>query len=532
MSDSTGGTSATAQASAEAPAEKPPEQREFPLGNAMLQLEDPVSASMLGRGPLRPEPIAGEALSALREAYAKAEQELGEARSGIVEPQDRPAIEVLRFAVIRAAHKVGDQTPARSDLGYAVIAANRFLDEAEYQLAHGPFDCTEGVKELGTMLTAAGQELGASSVKSLKAAKEDLGALKKRIEALPRIRKEEATGLAEASAEAIAALDALSKLTAQRIQAMGSAKKLDWGEPVTPAGDGTQLRRLPDKLGAKELRRRFRQEEGSSASSGELIRSLALGVARMEKLAEDKKIERAAPRTPTGTPVDVARCEALAKPIVTWGESLETTKVAIDCSAIVRKYGDALVSDADLALQIMDWGVLAPTRRNTRKEAETPLALVSGRIVPPTQLDAAAIAMSLAVGETPGLERAVQRALGDACLATVALWHHGELGTTAELEEKLAGLCSWKKTSAWITEAERRPRAALAGLAFVAGGKRGVSMLNSLWWAPFGMPEILSKAVGKGVSGGPRGAGPGASPAKAAPATPPPAKAAPEPPAE
>jgi len=477
---------------------------EFSLTTTMLVLDAPVAAAALGHGSLRPEPIAGTALSELREAYEKATPELDGVDVDALDGEARGVVAALRFAHARVAEKLGEQNPARSDLGYAVGAAQRFLDEAEYEVVRGEGDCKDGLKALGEMLTAAGKELGASSLESLEAAQQDLGALRARIQALPTLAVKEDPALGDAIADAIAALDGLADLTGKRLAALASAELGAWGQPITPAGDGTALRRLPAVLGVEELRRRLELEEGMVVERVEdVLEALLAGVARIETLADEKKLRLETPSKGGGSRVDKARCDSLASPIRGWAKAAKRTKVKIDCDAIVRKYGGAKASQAEIGLEIMDSGVLEPTRNRRREKAKLPMSLVSGNILPTSQRDAAAIAMLLAAGTRPAMERAVQRALKDACLSAAALWYHAELGGAARLRKKLDGHCAWKKPSAWLAEAASRPRRSLGGLGFVISGKTGIARMNSLWWVPLGLPRIMNEAAGAAQSVGP-----------------------------
>jgi hypothetical protein len=516
------GANAEAPANAEEPAEKPVQRSGLPLIKIMLVAEDPVGASARDLTSLRPEPIAGAALQELREAHQKAAQEL-EGEEAALDTRGPRVVAMVRFAEPRIAAKVGEQNPARFDLGYAIGAAERFLDEAEYCLAHGTCECAHGLEELAKMLAAAGDELGASSVESLDAARQDLGGLRSRIQMLPQHPDKKEQGRSDAVAKAVVAVDALSELTDRRFEAMSSAEVQAWGQPVTPARSGTKLGKLPDSLGAEELARRLKVEEGIIEPTDRLFEALMAGVGRLEALAKEKKLRRKPPRRGAGSPVDVARCEELAMPISEWGKTAKKSKVAIDCKAIARKYGGAPATDAELALHILDWGVLEPTRRTIRKDTELPVALIKGDIMPTSQLDAAAIAISLAIGRKPPLERAVQRALGDACLSAVALWVHGELGTESELSKELSGHCVSKTPRAWIVEATSRPRRALAGLGFVISGRQGVATMNRFWWTPLGAPRIMRDSL--------TGAESVAPPTPLAP-VPPPESTAPDPPDE
>jgi hypothetical protein len=485
-------------------AAKPALGGEFSLTTAMLVLDDPVGAAALGHGLLRPEPIAGAALSELREAHEKATPELDAVDLDALDGEARGVVAALRFAHARVAENLGEENPARSDLGYAVGAAQRFLDAAEYEIVRGEGDCKDGVKALGNMLTAAGKELGASSLESLEAAQQDLGALRARIQQLPALAIKEDPALGDAIAEAIAALDGLADLTGKRLAALASAELGAWGQPITPAGDGTALRRLPAALGVEELRRRLEVEEGMVVEQVEdLFDALLAGVARVETLADEKKLRLRTPSKGGGGRVDKARCDSLAGPIRGWAKTAKRTKLDIDCGAIVSKYGGGKASQAELGLEIMDSGVLEPTRRRRRDKVKLPMSLVSGNILPTSQRDAAAIAMLLAAKTRPATERAVQRALEDACLSAAALWYHAELGSAARLRKKLDGHCAWKKPSAWIAEAASRPRRSLGGLGFVISGKRGIARMNSLWWAPLGLPRIMNEAASGAQSVGP-----------------------------
>jgi hypothetical protein len=242
-------TGAETSSEAKERATKPAVEGEFSLSTAMLVLDDPVGAAALGHGSLRPEPIASSAMADLREAHEKAAAELEAVDVESLDVEARGVVAALRFAHARVANKLGEKTPARSDLGYAVRAAERFVDEAEYELARAECDCGSALSALGTMLTGAGKELGASSLESLKAAQEDLRALRARIQALPRLAVKDETVVEDAVKDATAALDALVALTNERLAALSSAKVGKWGEPIKPAGDGTELRRLPAALG-------------------------------------------------------------------------------------------------------------------------------------------------------------------------------------------------------------------------------------------------------------------------------------------
>jgi len=469
----------------------------IPLGEAALLLEDPVSGAQLGLGELLPEPIGPGRLAKLRDAHAKAWREVDQIDPRALETDSVIALSVLRMGLVRIARRLERQRPARYDLGWAVAAADRFVAEAEHVLTHGEGGCADGLEALADTFTAAGRELGASSVPSLKAALEDLQSIRARLLRFPELRSSLDEAHTKALDAAVDALDALVELTEARIASLGKADEHPWGEPVLPARAEPTLVRLPPRIGPAELRTRLSVEEAVGVPAEKLFDRAAVSLTTLQALADRAGASEPLPRK-RATLVDRPRCDALASRVNAWAEQAPGLTVSVRCDAVVKALAGTALDDADLLIRVVGSEVVEPLRRERRKQADRPLSLLAGDIAPASHLRAATLGVLAAMGETNALRRAVMHARDDLCLAAAAIWYHAELGDDAGMKQKLAPHCDSRPVDAWTALAAARPRRALRGLGLASLDAKGrAKNLDALWWGPLGLPDLLADATHK-----------------------------------
>ena len=464
--------------------------RLVPLAQATLQPADPVAAAQRGLAELAAPPLSLTRRAAIDPAYDTAWLEAQDIDGDALEPAPAMLLKAIRFALTRVHDQRGKNDPARTDLGWAIHEAERFVSALEWDAtADACPPCNAALAGLGSELAAAGRILGASSQPSLQASHADLLALRGRIEALSTAVPSLRDGARATNAELTTLADAVQTQLGQ----LPATATTTWREAVRPAG-GKKLARLPNRLGAETLRRRLDVEESVTMPLERAFTRLGPAVGRLQHMRDAVPPAVKAASDPPA-PVTVARCQPALERIREWaGRHPRLTAGNVDCEQLVRRLGPEPMTDAQLLLALVRWGLVEPARLARMRDEAAVLALVTGRIAPDSQAHATTIAVLAGMEESAALILALDGAHHAVCLAATALWIHAELGTDAALTQRLESECAQRPPDQWIADAEARPRRALAGLGLMhmGTGPAEVVALERYWWAPIGMVADLA----------------------------------------
>jgi hypothetical protein len=201
-------------------------------------------------------------------------------------------------------------------------------------------------------------------------------------------------------------------------------------------------------------------------------------------------IEGAAAFTPgRATPVTAARCEQALHAVVNAVLPDGGGPPELDCGFLRARWGDRSMSDAALTLAILDDALTAPRALARRRAAPKWVALQAGRAAPHAHRIAKSLAYAMQLRDVGVAGLAAERARTSVCLATTAIWIHGELPDRERLDAWLAADCNARPPNAWIDAVHADPRGALEGIGLtLAGtGPAGVTMLELVPWAPLGL---------------------------------------------
>ncbi len=456
------------------------------LAEAALVASDPLARAQLDDdAPVDLPPHGAGAIIDARRVLDSAWREAKDLDAALLEPEARALLRAIRFALSRARDGLSRRPPARTDPNVIVTE----LDEALTILAARGTECTacDAARERAAAALRDGiAALGACSSASLAHARTRLDA--------------HATALATATPTAgtralgLAIDDARGRLSAIAA-ALPQAAPAAWGDPLAAAAAPSEVRRLPDRLGASELRRRLDTEEAHVQDARASYAALSRALTQLSAMLAKHPVT-----TPVATAVDRGRCESRWVELQRYIAGQPTLQgAALDCASFVDDLG--VHSDAELTLALVEAGIVTPVERARRAAVTPTLGLVRGRIAPRSHRDALAIAVTSGLRDADARALVVARARDAVCVSLAALWIHGELGDDATLRGELfapvaaapgapaSPRCGDTTIDSLIATAQADPRAALGamGLTLLALGPADVVALENFWWLPYGL---------------------------------------------
>lgn len=450
-----------------------------PKVETMLAAADPLSAHALGRGPLRPAPLARTTAD---DALERTWKDLRELEVRFLEPRQAAVLRAMTMAIERRRHIVRRPPPWRSDPAWVIHDLKRTWATALDARATRDLErASELVPSMARHLTTGAKSLGATAPAALRGARADLDALHRDV--LEHAEFAQPSALA-AWAEAVR--ETHEHFTAIE-EALPESSAALYGDPIRPANTPAAVRRLPDRWGAAELQRSLDDEEHMARSAEELFVALGPTIAQLQMRAAGSEGEAEASR-----PVDALRCSLFEaafgglrarQPLL--------FRAWLDCATAVRRWNDQPLSDAAFALAALEHAVIVPLRQERRSSELPVLGLIHGRIAPASQRLSQRVALAAALEDPAASRRAAQEALHAACASAAALWVHGELGSDADLEARLGPRCG--NDTPWITYAVEHPRTALDGLELwrLGHGPAEAVALDRFWWMPAGLIDPL-----------------------------------------
>jgi hypothetical protein len=463
-------------------------QHARPLAEEVLLAADPLAAWAIGRGPLRPRPHPPVSFSALVERHARADRELADVSPDFLDPEAAVVRASLGFGLRRIGEYAGGHAPTRTDPLFALLEAHQFLDAFDRARLTTPDDeLRDALAALDVALRVDYRDLGAASAVTLDAAIEDFAPLVARVEAIAPVAPalaETSSGLAETARQTEA------QLRAQR-DALPAAPNVDWSKWPPPAGGAPRLLRLPDAIGRAALTRRLEIDEGLDRNVAEAIPQLLTILAQLDRVdaASARPVEGSPP-----TPVTTERCEGESAALLerlgppsSGGDS--EAPGALDCTWVRSLLRDAPRTDAELRVELLHRGWIAPIAIAQRRASPEWIASISGGTVGRAHRELTAVTLAMRLEDPATVALASTRMRETICATVAGIWVHAELPDPDKLTAWLRSDCTSREPEVWIAGALARPRVALEGLAhaLAAGGPSGAAMMSFAPWAPLGL---------------------------------------------
>lgn len=462
----------------------------------VLRLLDPVANARADAAPLTVPRVGPAARTSVRKPLTIAQREAAGIKRGWLSPEDGVVLRMHLTGLDRGFERSRAPAPRDGPDGVLYTLAP-YLGEVERRMALGQCEDGCGLDSLASALRVSMAEVGSASVPTIGAAQRDFAALHDTVGYWAKGRPPEHP-VAKAAVEITAELETIDATLATAYTALVGAPTVDW-KTIAPAAPAAEWKRRPDRWNAARLRRFLGAEEAYGHPADALFERAVVASERLHLIRErdaaaaTSKDEPAA-AAPAMTP---ERCEALLAPLAEFTKQPDNHLVAeLDCTALAANFDRRVPEASDSIAQaraVIRHGVVEPTRDALLKDTPIDLRLVWGRAAAPTQ--ATMLEVAIAAGtEQPALGA---RALADghraACLAAIAVWIHGELGTDAILRDRLDPQgCG--DLDAMIAEAQARPRAALQGLGWLllGQGPADAAALDRYWWAPLGLVRDLA----------------------------------------
>lgn len=468
-------------------------QRLLPLAERALGMADPLAALAVADGPLVPPPAARAKHAALAEARQAAWNEAADIDARLLEADDALALQAIRFGLSRARDRL-ERDPARTDPTDYPARAHAFVGALERRVSSGPCpECSVAAEALGEQLAAARLRWGAASPATMAAAAQDATALAERLGTLPQRAPEPDERLERAVQEAAKQATAYAEAANRVAAALPEATESPRNKPVKVALQESEVRRLSETLGPINLRRHLGSRESLEIEAGPAFDQTLRGLAKLQAI-EAEVLPAATQKTAAG-PVDAAWCTTVLADLSRWAEETPAVQAArVDCDPFVRLHGGPDADPIQAWLALADLAILEPRREGARQAVSRALAMVTGEAVPRAQRHATRVLTASGLHQRGPLKRALSEARHDACLAAVAIWIHGDLGSEKKLGQALAGRCKPDPLDALRRDAIARPARALQGVALgqLGGTPTDVEALDTLWWAPLGTVRAVA----------------------------------------
>jgi len=462
--------------------------RLVPLAQKALDLADPLGEAAIMNTVPRPRAFSVGARVAIRKAVDAAWIEAADIRAEYLPPENALLLRAIRFALGRLRDEQERRPATRVDPGVGVRATAALLDEAVLR-GPGCDGCDDAFAAAGLELDAATSDLGATSPTRARAAADDCAMLRERLGAWRRAHSDPDAQVGAA------ALDAALERNRERLIAIAVAigdapiAPVD-KDGIRPPRPGAAIVRLPDRLGAAELRRWLDVHESESRAAKALFAALAPAATQLGMFATTTTTTTA----PEATAVDAARCKKLWAELETFAKSQPAVVAQLDCDATRTRLWLSLglgerATDDEVRVALVHWGIVLPTRRGARSRTDASLARVTGDIAPESHRHALAVALLSGAKQPGARQRAAAAAQAQVCTTMIALWTHGELGDDAAMREAVAKPCAGIDVGPTVDAVLARPYASFGGLGLMllAQGPADIVALERGWWLPLGL---------------------------------------------
>lgn len=482
-------------------------ERALPIVRAALAAADPLAAYQLGLAPAASPPLTTAERRALERLLEPSLTALSEIDESYLPGAEVVIVRLLRFASTRLNDELNRRARTQRDPMVGLTAVDAYLDELRYRLVIDGCDaaCESLPGALAEDVAELSRQLGAASSAGVVYA---AGEARARASEARSLAGKPATAKREklrAGLETLAlACEAYAAWLDELAGKLETAPAKRWSDNDKPRAVADRVARLPAIVGATALVRLLSVEERIDLAPGPAFAEIERHVARWEALRasmlDPKQLEGL--EDPAAV-VDVARCEAaldrLRQGFAKVSEASEIEPPVLDCPRYVDLLGDEPRTQAQLLLDLLDWGVIEPQRRALRASELPEVALVGGQWSTQVHTHLRRIMLLARLSEPAATALALHEGRTALCWAEAALWVHAELGPTEEVALTLGGPCADLGDAASITaRVTGDPRGALAGFGLSLIGDEPARMVgfDRFFWAPLGTMRTLATPKG------------------------------------
>ena len=475
---------------------------------ALLAAADPLAAYQAGLAPAASPPLRPSERRALQRQMEAARKEIDELDESYLPAAEVVILRTLRFAYARINDDLRRRARASRDPNHGLHTLDAYLAELRYRLIQDDCDeaCEKLPHDLGEDLGGLRTSLSAASPASLAHAatrSRALASQTRELAARPLVSERVAlgqslTGLADALDEHATWLDQAATAVAAKPEPEQS-----WSDNPKPGQSNApgELARLPDIVGEHITVRRMSVEDRIDLRPGPAYAEVERQVKRWKALRETLVAPRLAEAEPdVPAPVDQARCEAA---LTTLREGLaaieEIDEPKLDCARYLGLLDDRARTEAELLLDLVDYGVIEPQRRALRSEELPELALISGQWSQSVHTHLRRIMILARLDHVHATALALDQGRQALCWSAANLWIHAQLGPASEVHLTLGEPCKELGDAETITtRVLGDPGATLAGFGLSLIGDEPARMVgfDRFFWAPLGLMKTLSTPRG------------------------------------
>lgn len=478
-------------------------EQALPAIRATLVFADPLAAYQAGLAPAASPPLRPQEREKLWSLLEPTLKSLAEIDESYLPGAEVVILRQMRFALTRLNDDLRRRARTLRDPMVGLELVRQNLDELRYRLLMDQCDaaCESLPAALAQDVESLGPALDAASVAGVRLAAARARARAGEARALagkPATAQREAlrTGL-EALALACDAYGAWLEALAPTLE---TAELQTWTDTPKSSKPTSGVARLPTIVGAAALVRWLSVEERVDLVPGPAFAEIERHVKRWEAMRAELLKGEPPPDSPAAI-VDVARCEAVLDRIQKALAAVPEIEAApvFDCGRYVALLGDEPRTDAQLVLDVLDFGVIEPQRRALRAKELPEIALIAGQWSAQVHVHLRRIMLLARMSEPAATALALAEGRRALCLAEAALWIHGELGPAEEVALTIGGPCTDLGDAATITErVTGDPRGALAGFGLSLIGDEPARMVgfDHFFWAPLGTMKQLSTPKG------------------------------------
>jgi hypothetical protein len=480
-------------------------EQALPTVRAALAAADPLAAYQLGLAPAASPPLTTAERRALERLLEPSLTALAEIDESYLPGAEVVIVRLLRFGLTRLNDELHRRARTQRDPMVGLAAVDAYLDELRYRLLIDSCDtaCESLPGALAEDVADLSRQLGAASSPGVVHAAAEARARAREARALASkpatAKREKLRADLETLALACEAYATWLDELVGKLEA-GAPPQL-WPDNPKPRAMADPVARLPAIVGTPALVRLFSVEERIDLDPGLAFAEIERHVARWESLRtsmlDPKQLDAPQERAAV---VDVARCEAaLDRLRQGLAKVSEVEPPVLDCPRYVDLLGDEPRTQAQLLLDLLDWGVIEPQRRALRASELPEVGLIGGQWSTQVHTHLRRVMLLARLSEPAATALALREGRTALCWAEAALWIHAELGPTEEVALTLGGPCADLGDAASITaRVTGDPRGALAGFGLSLIGDEPARMVgfDRFFWAPLGTMRTLATPKG------------------------------------
>lgn len=474
----------------------------LPLALAALHASDPLGAWQAGRGPAALPMLSVKQRSEASERMVAARDALDEINEAYLPPSSVVILRAVEFAITRLAEELDDRPRVRDDPTVPLHAVAKVLDELTYRMLHDDCDvtCESLAADLALALTETRWQLRAASPAATRRSGLMATALAQQTRDLAaRPLLDHHASLRVGLEQLASTLDQHRDWLAELAQSLTNAPTRAWTDKPALLGPGNDahIQKLPDVLGARALSRRLAAEELLILDPERDVSRTADHVRRWHALRRELVGEQV-PKL-TSKPVDAARCQATLARIRTGLAGVEgIDPPQLDCDRYVDLLGREL-DEATLVIELLDYGVIEPQRRQLRNQELAEIAAVSGQWSTDVHTHLRRVMLLARLDEPAARAQAIAEGSRALCLAEASLWVHAELGLPRAVADAIGSKCSMLGNNDAILDlvlGDARGSLAGYGLSLIGDEPARMVGFDRFFWAPLGLMQTLATPLG------------------------------------